>query len=68
MSNEAWLSSVNQQDYSWVLYPSGRTGWGFDWHGPSFKNIEASLEALLASPGVPSGLIGKLDVRSMYLK
>ncbi|KAJ3322034.1 hypothetical protein HDV06_003635 [Boothiomyces sp. JEL0866] len=51
VSNQFWLDAVLRQDYAWVVYPTGRTPWGFDWHGPSFKNIEATLEALVITPG-----------------
>lgn len=43
-----------------VIFPSGRTSWGFDWHGPSKMNIDASIEALRSFPGVPEDLIPKL--------
>lgn len=55
-SKKEWLEAVNQQEYAWVLLPSGRTSWGFDWHGPSFKNIDSSVEALNDQPGVPDTL------------
>ncbi|KAJ3273129.1 hypothetical protein HDV01_004768 [Terramyces sp. JEL0728] len=51
VSNQFWLDAVVQQDYAWVVFPTGRTPWGFDWHGPSLKNIEATLEALVSTPG-----------------
>jgi predicted esterase len=53
VSEPAWLDAIAQQDHAWVLSPSGRTPWGFDWHGPSFRNIDASVEALDNMWGVP---------------
>ncbi|KAI8905029.1 hypothetical protein EDD86DRAFT_212102 [Gorgonomyces haynaldii] len=53
VSSEFWISAVNQQDFAWVLFPTGRTPWGFDWHGPSYRNVESSLDALRLMPGVP---------------
>ncbi len=58
-----WLSAVNQQEYAWTLFPSGRTSWGFDWHGPSFKNMEASLEGLLDLNGIE----GERNVTMFFL-
>ena len=60
VSNPVWLDAINQQDYAWILYPSGRTPWGFDWHGPSAQNIDASIDALRNLPGVPEDLRSKI--------
>ncbi|KAK5668312.1 hypothetical protein QVD99_005343 [Batrachochytrium dendrobatidis] len=52
-----WLDAVRRQDYAWVLYPTGRTSWGFDWHGPSHFNVESSIDALQQLvPGVSKDL------------
>ncbi|KAJ3314345.1 hypothetical protein HDU76_002435, partial [Blyttiomyces sp. JEL0837] len=53
VSTPFWTSAHNRQDYAWLLFPSGRTPWGFDWHGPSFKNIESALVTLSHLHGVP---------------
>ncbi|KNC98636.1 uncharacterized protein SPPG_06318 [Spizellomyces punctatus DAOM BR117] len=53
-SSEFWTNAYRQQENAWVLYPTGRTPWGFDWHGPSFRNIEYALDALHLLPGVPA--------------
>ncbi|KAJ3326374.1 hypothetical protein HDU76_012977 [Blyttiomyces sp. JEL0837] len=52
-SLEFWTNAYKQQDYAWTLFPTGRTPWGFDWHGPSFKNVESALLALSHLHGVP---------------
>jgi poly(3-hydroxybutyrate) depolymerase len=64
-TNNFWTRSIPLQDLAWVVYPTGRTSWsikliqgirGFDWHGPSFQNIDASIEAVSISPGIPNNL------------
>ncbi|EJD53346.1 hypothetical protein AURDEDRAFT_149076 [Auricularia subglabra TFB-10046 SS5] len=39
-----------RQSHSWILYPSGRTSWGFDWHGPS------TAHALTVTPALARAL------------
>ncbi|KAJ3283781.1 hypothetical protein HDU79_008768 [Rhizoclosmatium sp. JEL0117] len=48
-----WTEAYKRQDYAWILFPTGRTPWGFDWHGPSFLNVESALHALSHLHGVP---------------
>ncbi|KAJ2998060.1 hypothetical protein HDV02_004885 [Globomyces sp. JEL0801] len=57
--NNFWTDAVNRQEYAWIIFATGRTPWGFDWHGPSYKNIDASIDALRFAPGVPESL--KMD-------
>ncbi|PVG01691.1 hypothetical protein CPB86DRAFT_698784 [Serendipita vermifera] len=40
-----WTGSVPQRDESWVIFPTGRTTWGFDWHGPSALDVWGSAES-----------------------
>ena len=47
------MDSLRQQDSAWLLFPTGRTPWGLDWHGPSNLNVQSALEALTLLPGVP---------------
>ncbi|KAF7725436.1 hypothetical protein EC973_009610 [Apophysomyces ossiformis] len=42
-----WTSSIKQQEYVWIVFPTGRTPWGYDWHGPSMKNAFKSIEGLI---------------------
>ncbi|KAI8092831.1 uncharacterized protein BX664DRAFT_328258 [Halteromyces radiatus] len=41
-----WTDSIDAQDSVWIVFPTGRTSWGMDWHGPSMKNAFYSLEGL----------------------
>ncbi|TFK86071.1 alpha/beta-hydrolase [Polyporus arcularius HHB13444] len=41
-----WLKAVPRQRHSWIILPSGRTSWGFDWHGPSAREALATVDAL----------------------
>lgn len=46
-----------RQSHSWILYPSGRTSWGFDWHGPSTAHalsVTPALSRALARIPLPS--------------
>ncbi|KAJ3406170.1 hypothetical protein HDV05_006128 [Chytridiales sp. JEL 0842] len=58
VSSAFWTDAYKPQNYAWILYPSGRTPWGFDWHGPSYKNVNMAVTALSHMHGVPE----------MYLK
>jgi len=54
-SNSDWTGAYNRQANSWVLQPTGRTTWGYDWHGPSRLNVFNALNTLaLSLPGVPA--------------
>ncbi|CAG8489151.1 15329_t:CDS:10 [Acaulospora morrowiae] len=49
-----WISAYKKQKNAWVLLPTGRTPWGYDWHGPSLRNIHAAIKTLATRlPGVP---------------
>ncbi|KZV94079.1 hypothetical protein EXIGLDRAFT_737520 [Exidia glandulosa HHB12029] len=39
-------TSIPRQPHSWITYPSGRTSWGFDWHGPSARHALSAAPAL----------------------
>ncbi|KAK4520458.1 uncharacterized protein ATC70_007970 [Mucor velutinosus] len=43
-----WINSIPAQKQCWVVFPTGRTPWGYDWHGPSTRNVFRSLEGLAA--------------------
>jgi len=50
-----WTEAFNRQDYAWVLLPTGRRPWGYDWHGPSLLNVWSAVRYLSNYlPGVPS--------------
>ncbi|CAG8556557.1 9213_t:CDS:10, partial [Ambispora gerdemannii] len=41
-----WKNAIKRQTKAWVLLPSGRTPWGYDWHGPSRANVFTAIESL----------------------
>ncbi|KAI0048234.1 hypothetical protein FA95DRAFT_1540157 [Auriscalpium vulgare] len=43
-----WEQAIPRQKRSWVIMPTGRTSWGFDWHGPSARDAWGSVGALSA--------------------
>ncbi|KAI8367496.1 uncharacterized protein BYT42DRAFT_586475 [Radiomyces spectabilis] len=45
-STRFWTDSLPVQKSSWIIFPTGRTSWGFDWHGPSTKNAFAALQSI----------------------
>ncbi|KAJ3417002.1 hypothetical protein HDV05_007484 [Chytridiales sp. JEL 0842] len=48
-----WTEAFQRQKYAWLLFPTGRTPWGFDWHGPSFRNVETAVVTLSHMHSVP---------------
>ncbi|KAL2913539.1 hypothetical protein HK105_206999 [Polyrhizophydium stewartii] len=62
-----WVDSIRRQDYAWVIFPTGRTPWGFDWHGPSLANLESSVDVLQQLlPGVPQTLADSIRPSSRH--
>ncbi|KAJ3218634.1 hypothetical protein HDU67_004687 [Dinochytrium kinnereticum] len=57
-----WTDAYRRQDYAWLLFPTGRTPWGFDWHGPSYRNVEMALVYLSHMHGVPIDLQQSLAI------
>lgn len=49
---EMWTSSIDEQEDAWVVFPTGRTPWGYDWHGPSARNAFRAVEALFKYAGL----------------
>ncbi|ORX54950.1 alpha/beta-hydrolase [Hesseltinella vesiculosa] len=41
-----WTNAIAQQEHAWVVFPTGRTAWGYDWHGASMKNAFQALDGL----------------------
>ncbi len=63
-----WVGAFNVQQDKWILYPTGRRPWGYDWHGPSVLNVFKSLEILQRDlPGVPEKQHGQFTVDSTRL-
>jgi pimeloyl-ACP methyl ester carboxylesterase len=49
-----WTDAVAPRPRSWILFPTGRTAWGYDWHAASTENVWAArreLSRLLVSLG-----------------
>lgn len=56
--DKEWASSLAPQKSGvWVVFPTGLTEWGFDWHGPSLVDATRSVENV---PAVER-LFGTLD-------
>eukprot|EP00931_Biecheleriopsis_adriatica_P048949 TRINITY_DN28299_c0_g1_i1.p1 TRINITY_DN28299_c0_g1~~TRINITY_DN28299_c0_g1_i1.p1 ORF type:complete len:947 (-),score=155.49 TRINITY_DN28299_c0_g1_i1:5-2812(-) len=54
--NRAWADSYHRQDRAWVLLPTNRDKYGYDWQGPGFRDGFMALRHLSDElPGVPDG-------------
>ncbi|EGG15274.1 hypothetical protein DFA_10108 [Cavenderia fasciculata] len=52
----AWTSSYQRQNNSWILLPTNRREYGWDWQGPGLKNAWSALDYLTSMlPSVPNG-------------
>ncbi|CAO3566462.1 unnamed protein product [Mortierella alpina] len=52
-----WLSEYTQRKRTWIVLPTGRSPWGYDWHGASIKNVVSAVESLARHlHGVPKHL------------
>jgi hypothetical protein len=49
---DAWVYAYEQQPRSWLLFPTNRRQFGFDWEGPGRVNAWRAFNALLELPGV----------------
>lgn len=59
-----WLSEYRQRERSWIVLPTGRSSWGYDWHGASIKNVMNAIQSLTSRlPGVPESLKGLPGIR-----
>ncbi|KAJ3335015.1 hypothetical protein HDU93_006801 [Gonapodya sp. JEL0774] len=67
----AWTSSYRSQPRAWVVLPTGRRKYGFDWEGVGYGNAWAAVEALKTLVdggwGVPEVLKGKVGVDTKRL-
>ena len=43
-----WTTAIRRQDRAWIVYPSGLSYWGYDWHGPSAADAIAAFNALVS--------------------
>ncbi|KAK7693141.1 hypothetical protein QCA50_002707 [Cerrena zonata] len=44
--HDLWPKALPRQQYSWTIFPTGRTAWGLDWHGPSADDAWSTVSAL----------------------
>ncbi|KAF2071359.1 hypothetical protein CYY_007318 [Polysphondylium violaceum] len=52
-----WLNALPLQETLWIIYPTGRRSWGYDWMSSSRLNIFYGIDYLANNlPGVPSNL------------
>lgn len=66
---DAWVYAYKQQESSWLLFPTNRRQFGFDWEGPGHTNAWKSLAALSTSlPGVPSSLASKFALNPYLIQ
>ncbi|EGC31189.1 hypothetical protein DICPUDRAFT_40286 [Dictyostelium purpureum] len=60
-ADPSWTSVLPRQNNLWVLAPTGRTPWGYDWGSSSRLNVFNAIDALVTQlPGVP------LSQKSLY--
>jgi len=50
-SSGSWTDAYPTQPFAWIVYPTGRTPWGYDWHGASRLNVEYALQAAASYAG-----------------
>ncbi|KAG6832731.1 hypothetical protein H0H92_012303 [Tricholoma furcatifolium] len=41
-----WTQSIPRNKHSWLVFPTGRTSWGLDWHGPSARDAWNTVDSL----------------------
>eukprot|EP01121_Diplochlamys_sp_Union-15-3_P012851 TRINITY_DN3907_c0_g1_i1.p1 TRINITY_DN3907_c0_g1~~TRINITY_DN3907_c0_g1_i1.p1 ORF type:complete len:881 (+),score=163.93 TRINITY_DN3907_c0_g1_i1:359-2644(+) len=52
-----WTRSYQRQNYTWILYPTNRSYYGFDFQGPGRENSLKALDVFATTlPGVPSSI------------
>ncbi|KAG9321131.1 hypothetical protein KVV02_005257 [Mortierella alpina] len=59
-----WLSEYTQRERTWIVLPTGRSPWGYDWHGASMQNVASAIESLANGLyGIPEHLKGLPGMR-----
>eukprot|EP01121_Diplochlamys_sp_Union-15-3_P019133 TRINITY_DN7129_c0_g1_i1.p1 TRINITY_DN7129_c0_g1~~TRINITY_DN7129_c0_g1_i1.p1 ORF type:complete len:874 (+),score=148.91 TRINITY_DN7129_c0_g1_i1:71-2692(+) len=54
-SSPAWSGAYNRQKESWIIFPTGRRRFAFDWQGAGMKNAFTALNTFADDlPGVPA--------------
>jgi pimeloyl-ACP methyl ester carboxylesterase len=55
-ADRVWPQAFNRQNHSWIILPSGGTGWGYDWQLRSHDTASAALIAQAKNVyGAPPG-------------
>ncbi|CAE8711893.1 unnamed protein product [Polarella glacialis] len=66
--NGAWANSYQRQQGAWLLMPTNRDKYGYDWQGPGFQNGFMALRHLSDRlPGVPTALLHERGVDALRL-
>ncbi|EGC40170.1 hypothetical protein DICPUDRAFT_74341 [Dictyostelium purpureum] len=64
-SSPFWMNAIPAQENLWIIYPTGRRSWGYDWESSSRLNVINSIQYLSNNlPGVPSSLKSQYQVDS----
>ncbi|KAH8551499.1 hypothetical protein BGW37DRAFT_520457 [Umbelopsis sp. PMI_123] len=42
-----WTNALSRSEKAWTVYPTGRTSWGYDWHGASMINVFQAVDELV---------------------
>jgi len=63
--NPAWAGAYERQEAAWVLLPTNRDAYGYDWQMAGMQDGLRALEHLVrALPGVPRNLTGAMGADS----
>ncbi|KYR01215.1 hypothetical protein DLAC_02333 [Tieghemostelium lacteum] len=63
-----WVNAIPKQDNMWIIFPTGRRSWGYDWEGASRRNAFTALQYLSTQmPGVPISMKNALSIDSQKI-
>ncbi|EFA77664.1 hypothetical protein PPL_12272 [Heterostelium album PN500] len=56
-NSQFWMDAIPRQQNLYILYPTGRRSWGYDWESASRINVFNALQYLATNlPGIPSNI------------
>eukprot|EP01133_Synstelium_polycarpum_P008939 gene8939-10482_t len=62
-STAFWMDAIPRQSRLWILYPTGRRSWGYDWESASRLNVFGALNYLSKNlPGLPTNLVPSFPI------
>ncbi|EAL65482.1 hypothetical protein DDB_G0283989 [Dictyostelium discoideum AX4] len=62
-SSPFWMNAIPPQQSLWIILPTGRRSWGYDWESSSRLNVMSSIDYLVNNlPGVPNQLKSQYQV------